>query len=98
MKSFVPDLNTKLISNGEKLIFRHFYQTGNKTEVLSRLINQLDDYFTGSENFSYSIHDTFQEKYLCEENFELKVEQEEEKLSNLLREDFISELPKRSSI
>jgi superfamily I DNA and/or RNA helicase len=88
LKSFVPDLNTKLISNGEKLIFRHFYQTGNKTEVLSRLINQLDDYFTGSENFSYTIHDTFQEKYLCEENFELKVEQEEEKLSNLLREDF----------
>ena len=88
LKSFVPDLSTKLISNGEKLIFRHFYQTGNKTEVLSRLINQLDDYFTGSENFSYTIHDTFQEKYLCEENFELKVEQEEEKLSNLLREDF----------
>ena len=88
LKSFVPNLNTKLISNGEKLIFRHFYQTGNKTEVLSRLINKLDDYFTGYENFSYTIHDTFQEKYLCEENFELKVEQEEEKLSNLLREDF----------
>lgn len=88
LKNFVPDLNTKLISNGEKLIFRQFYQTGNKTEVLSRLINQLDDYFTGSENFSYTIHDTFQEKYLCEENFELKVEQEEEKLSSLLREDF----------
>jgi superfamily I DNA and/or RNA helicase len=88
LKSFIPDLNTKLISNGEKLIFRHFYQTGNKTEILSRLINQLDDYFTGSENFSYTIHDTFHEKFLCEENFELKVEQEEEKLSNLLREDF----------
>ena len=88
LKRFAPDLNTKLISNGEKLKFWHFYQTGNKAFILSRLNNQLDDYFTGFENFSYAIHDTFQEKYLCEENFELKVEQEEEKLSNLLREDF----------
>ncbi|WP_231427709.1 DEAD/DEAH box helicase [Pedobacter sp. Leaf250] len=88
LKREVPSLNTKLISNGEKLIFRQFYHTGNKTETLSRLINQLDDYFIDSKAFTYTINDTFQEKYLCEENFELKVEQEEEKLSKLLREDF----------
>lgn len=87
LKKEFPNLNTKLIANGEKLIFRQFYQTGNKTEILARLQNQLDD-FIDSESFSYKINDTFQEKYLCEENFELKVEQEEEKLSKLLREDF----------
>ena len=83
-----PNLNTKLIANGEKLIFRQFYQTGNKTEILARLINQLDDFFFDSETFNYKINDTFQEKFLCEENFDLKVEQEEEKLSKLIREDF----------
>ena len=69
------------------MIFRQFYQTGNKIEILARLHNQFDD-FIDSKTFSYTINDTFQEKYLCEENFELKVEQEEEKLSKLLREDF----------
>jgi superfamily I DNA and/or RNA helicase len=83
----LPNLNTKLIANGEKLIFRQFYQTGNKTEILARLNNQLND-FVDSESFNCTINDTFQEKYLCEENFELKVEQEEEKLSKLLREEF----------
>jgi superfamily I DNA and/or RNA helicase len=82
-----PNLNTKLITNGEKLIFRQFYHTGNKTEILARMNNQLDD-FIDSESFIYTINDTFQEKYLCEENFELKVEQEEDKLSKLLREEF----------
>ena len=93
LKKEFPNLNTKLIANGEKLIFRQFYQTGNKTEILARLQNQLDD-FIDSESFSYKINDTFQEKYLCEENFELKVEQEEEKLSKLLREDFYFGNPK----
>lgn len=87
LKKELPNLNTKLIANGEKLIFRQFYQTGNKTETLARLHNQIDD-FIDIETFSYTINDTFQEKYLCEENFELKVEQEEEKLSKLLREEF----------
>lgn len=87
LKKEFPNLNTKLIANGDKLIFRQFYQTGNKTEILARLQNQLDD-FIDSETFSYKINDTFHEKYLCEENFELKVEQEEEKLSKLIREDF----------
>ncbi len=82
-----PSLNTKLIANGRKLIFRQFYKTGNKTEILSRLRNKLDA-FVDSNKFKYNINDTFQEKYLCEENFELKIEQEEEKLSKLLREDF----------
>ena len=81
LKKEFPNLNTKLIANGEKLIFRQFYKTGNKTEILARLNNQLKTY-------EYIINDTFQEKYLCEENFELKVEQEEEKLSKLLREEF----------
>jgi superfamily I DNA and/or RNA helicase len=93
LKKEFPNLNTKLIANGEKLILRQFYQTGNKTEILARLQNQLDD-FIDLESFSYKINDTFQEKYLCEENFELKVEQEEEKLSKLLREDFYFGNPK----
>ncbi|WP_226389434.1 DEAD/DEAH box helicase [Penaeicola halotolerans] len=87
LKKELPNLNTKLIANGEKLIFRQFYQTENKTEILARLNNQLND-FVDSESFDCTINDTFQEKYLCEENFELKVEQEEEKLSKLLREEF----------
>ena len=93
LKREFPNLTTKLIANGEKLIFRQFYKTGNKTEILARLQNQLDD-FIGSETFNYAINDTFQEKYLCEENFELKVELEEEKLSKLLREDFYFGNPK----
>jgi len=87
LKKEFPNLNTKLIANGEKLIFRQFYQTGNKTEILARLNNQLND-FVDSESFIYTINETFQEKYLCEENFELKVEQEDDKLSKLLREEF----------
>lgn len=87
LKNNFPHLNTKLIANGEKLIFRQFYQTGNKTEILARLNNKLNDFFD-SESFIYTINETFQEKYLCEENFELKVEQEKEKLSKLLREEF----------
>jgi superfamily I DNA and/or RNA helicase len=82
-----PNLDTKLIANGRKLIFRQFYKTGSKSEILSRLRNKLDD-FIDSNEFIYIINDTFQEKYLCEENFELKEEQEEEKLSKLLREEF----------
>jgi hypothetical protein len=93
LKKEFPNLNTKLIANGEKLIFRQFYQTGNKTEILARLNNQLSD-FIDSESFIYTINDTFQEKYLCEENFELKVEQEEDKLSKLLREEFYFGNPK----
>lgn len=87
LKKEFPNLNTKLIANGEKLIFRQFYQTGNKTEILARLNNQLYD-LVSPETYEYIINETYQEKYLCEENFELKVEQEEEKLSKLLREEF----------
>jgi len=93
LKKEFPNLNTKLIANGEKLIFRQFYQTGNKTEILARLNNQLND-LVSPETYEYIINDTFQEKYLCEENFELKVEQEEEKLSKLLREEFYFGNPK----
>ncbi len=93
LKKELPNLTTKLIGNGEKLIFRQFYQTGNKTEILARLHNQLND-FIDSETFNYAINDTFQEKFLCEENFESKVVQEEEKLSKLLREEFYFGMPK----
>lgn len=93
LKKEFSNLNTKLIANGEKLIFRQFYKTGNKIEILARLQNQLDDSID-PETFYYSINDTFQEKYLCEENFDLKVEQEEEKLSKLLREEFYFGNPK----
>lgn len=93
LKKELPNLNTRLIANGEKLIFRQFYQTGIKREILARLENRLDK-LIDSKSFSYQINDTFQEKYLCEENFELKVEQEEEKLSKLIREDFYFGEPK----
>ncbi|MEB2780806.1 AAA domain-containing protein [Algoriphagus sp. C2-6-M1] len=83
-----PNLDTKLIANGKKLIFRQFYKTGNKSEILSRLRNKLDEAISYSNELTYIINDTFQEKYLCEENFDLKEEQEEEKLSKLLREEF----------
>lgn len=88
LKKQYPNLFTKLISNGEKLIFRQYYKSGNKSEELSRLKNLLDVFLEDFEQFQYIINDTFQEKYLCEENFELKVEHEEEKLSKLMREDF----------
>jgi superfamily I DNA and/or RNA helicase len=82
-----PNLITKIVERGEKLIFRQFYKTESKTEILSRLKNQLND-IVNLELFEYGINDNFQVKYLCEENFKLKVEQEEEKLSKLLRTDF----------
>ncbi len=88
LKKEFPNLNTKFIANGEKLIFRQFYKTGNKMEMNARLTNDLDGFFKNLNGFQYTINDTFQEKYLCEENFELKVEQEEEKLSKLLRTEF----------
>lgn len=87
LKNELPSLNTKLIANGEQLIFRKFYKTGNKGFERDRLNDLLNDFLNNTE-FSHTINDTFQEKYLCEENFELKVEQEEEKLSKLLREEF----------
>jgi superfamily I DNA and/or RNA helicase len=89
LKKDIPKLNTKLIANGEKLLFRQFYKAGdgNKGFERDKLNDQLND-FINIETFRYVINDTFQEKYLCEENFELKVEQEEEKLSKLLREEF----------
>ncbi|WP_313578203.1 AAA domain-containing protein [Chishuiella sp.] len=89
-----PSLSTKLVANGEKLIFRNFYKRSNKTEILSRLSNKLDEIIDES-TFNFTINETFQEKYLCEENFELKVEQEEEKLSNLLKEEFYFEFEKK---
>ena len=88
LKKAYPNLKTKLIANGRKLIFRQFYRTGNKSEILSRLRNKLDEFFKDEEVFTYLINDSFQEKYFCEENFELKETEEEEKLSKLLREDF----------
>lgn len=87
LKKEYPNLFTRLIANGEKLIFRKFYKSGNKAEISARLRNQLDE-FIDLDKFSYTINDSFQEKYLCEENFDLKVEEEEEKLSKLMRENF----------
>ncbi|MFV0187806.1 AAA domain-containing protein [Empedobacter falsenii] len=90
----IPSLSTKLVANGEKLIFRNFYKKSNKPEILSRLSNKLDEII--DENiFDFTINETFHEKYLCEENFELKIEQEQEKLSNLLKEEFYFEFDKK---
>lgn len=89
LKKEFPNLNTKLIENGEKLIFRKFYKAGdgNKGFERDKLNDQLYEFLQGTE-FTHTIDEPFQEKYLCEENFELKVEQEEDKLSKLLREEF----------
>ncbi|MEX0980670.1 MAG: AAA domain-containing protein [Bacteroidales bacterium] len=87
LNSEMPNLTTKRIANGAKLIFRQFYKSGKKGFVRNNLINQLDE-LVDNDSFSIKISDTFQEKYLCEENFELKVEQEEERLSKLIREEF----------
>ena len=89
LKNKLPSLSTELIANGEKLIFRQFYKAGegNRNEAFARLENYLMP-LIDTEKFRCIINDRFQEKYLCEENFELKVEQEEDKLSKLLREDF----------
>lgn len=85
----IPYLNTKLIKNRDKLIFRQFYKSGdgNLNFSLARLEDELYP-LINEQRFECVINNRFQEKYLCEENFELKVEQEEEKLSKLLREDF----------
>ena len=89
LKKEIPKLNTKLIANGEKLIFRQFYKAGDGTLnfSLARLEDELYP-LINEERFECVINDRFQEKYLCEENFELKIEQEEEKLSKLIRTDF----------
>lgn len=89
LKKEFPNLNTKLIANGEKLIFRKFYKSGdgNKGFERDKLNDQLYEFLQGTE-FTHTTDEPFQEKYLCEENFELKVEQEEDKLSKLLREEF----------
>ena len=87
LNSEMPNLSTKRIANGAKLIFRQFYKSGTKGFARNNLINQLDE-LVDNDLFSFKISDTFQEKYLCEENFDLKVEQEEERLSKLIREEF----------
>lgn len=82
-----PSLVTKLISNGQQLKFYRHYKSGNKAFVRDHLTNVIHENIN-SEFFKVKIHDTFQEKYLCVENFDLKVELEEEKLSKLKRESF----------
>jgi hypothetical protein len=54
---------------------------------LARLEDELYPLINESK-FKCVINDRFKEKYLCEENFELKAEKEEEKLSKLLGEEF----------
>ena len=89
LKKEFPNLNTKLITNGEKLIFRKFYKSGEGNQSFTRdnLTNQLSEILDKTD-FTFEISNHFNEKYICEENFELKIEQEEEKLSKLLRSDF----------
>jgi len=95
LKKELPNLNTKLIANGEKLIFRKFYESGEGNQSFTRdnLKNQLSAILDKTD-FGFEISNNFYEKYLCEENFELKTEQEEEKLSKLLRTDFYFGTPK----
>lgn len=82
-----PTLNLKIISNGQNLIFNQAYLPGNKGFVRDALKDGLDSVID-TDTFYVRFKDSFKEKYLCEENFELKASQEEEKLSQLRREDF----------
>ena len=87
LKKEQPNLSTRIVSNGEKLIYRQFYKSGNKDFIRDNLNDQL--HVLVDENlFTIKTNNTFQEKFLCEENFELKVQQEDEKLSKLIREEF----------
>ena len=85
----LPNLNTKLVANGDKLLFRQFYKTGigNRNENIAKIKNKFR-LLIDPNHFTNTINDEFIEKYLCEENFDLKFEQEDEKLSKLLKEDF----------
>lgn len=87
LKVNASGLVTKLLSNGQELKFYKHYKSGNKAFVRDHLINIIQEQID-SEIFDVNIQDTFKEKYLCSENFDLKVEQEEEKLSKLKREIF----------
>lgn len=87
LNSELPNLSLKLISNGAKLLFRRFYKAGNKDFIRDILQDKLSSVID-PKKYEFTIYNTFKEKYLCEENFDLKIELEEEKLSKLRREDF----------
>tara|TARA_R110002072_G_scaffold59514_1_gene151478 strand:- start:61978 stop:65790 length:3813 start_codon:yes stop_codon:yes gene_type:complete len=87
LKIKAESLSTRLISNGQELKFYKHYKTGNKGFVRDYLTNVIREHIK-DEKYEVYIDDTFKEKYLCVENFDLKVEQEEEKLSKLKRESF----------
>ena len=87
LKLKADSLSTRLMLNGQELKFYKHYKPGNKGFVRDYLTNVIRDYIE-NEKYDVYIDDTFKEKYLCVENFDLKVEQEEEKLSKLKRENF----------
>jgi superfamily I DNA and/or RNA helicase len=87
LKINAESLSTRLMLNGQELRFYKHYKPGNKGFVRDYLTNVIREYIE-DEKYDVYIDDTFKEKYLCVENFELKVEQEEEKLSKLKRESF----------
>ncbi len=87
LKINAESLSTRLMLNGQELRFHKHYKPGNKGFVRDYLTNVIREYIE-DEKYDVYIDDTFKEKYLCVENFELKVEQEEEKLSKLKRESF----------
>lgn len=87
LRKELPNLSTHIVANGAKLIFRQFYKSGTKDFIRDYLNDKLRD-FVDTSLFEIKTNNTFQEKFLCEENFELKVEQEDEKLSKLVREEF----------
>ena len=87
LRKELPNLFTRLVANGEKLLLQQYYKTGNKGFIRDNLNDKLNEFIDKSQ-FIFSLSDTFQENYICEENFDLKVEQEDEKLSKLRREEF----------
>ncbi|GAB2540976.1 DEAD/DEAH box helicase [Rufibacter soli] len=98
LKQSIPSLTTRILSYGSKLHFRFFYKTGNRQIALA-IVNDVLETEINSNKYSYSVDNLFKEKYICEENFDLKVEEETEKLTKLKgREFFIGDKKGKKSI
>lgn len=90
LKRLIPRLETKILANGEKLIFRKFYEANDKLEEAKQLQNQLQDCIDG-HLFRYEVNEGEDERYVCKENVKLKTEQEQKRLLPLLHEKFYCE-------
>ncbi len=87
LNQVIPSLTTKIVANGTKLHFRFFYKSGGRQIALAILNNTFES-VVSSLKYSLYIDNLFKEKYICEENFELKEEEENDKLSKLKGREF----------